>query len=95
MATTPKTPKPSRRNPFKPGSVLFGQFDAMLKAYADKHPDVVRVDGRRCLGNGWASAFWKGYDNKPPYLVAAGTPAYACYRAGQAQRLIDDAARVA
>lgn len=89
MGVAPKAPKPSRRNPFKAGSPLAQQFDTMLKAYSDRHPDVIHSDGRRCLGNTLSSAFWKGYDLTPPYLVARDTWAWACYRAGQTQRLLD------
>lgn len=88
-------PKPTQRNPFKDGSVLAKQFDGMLKAYADGHKDVLREGGaRRCMGNGWADNFWLGYDSAPPFRVPKGTPAWACYRAGQAQRLIDNARNV-
>ncbi|MBR8426178.1 hypothetical protein [Burkholderia cenocepacia] len=90
MNVAPKTPKPSRRNPFKAGNPLAQQFDTMLKAYAERHPDVIHPDGRRCLGNNASSAFWKGYDLTPPYLIGNGTWAWACYRAGQTQRLLDD-----
>lgn len=89
----PSMPKPAKRNPFKQGSPLAQQFDNILKAYADKHPDVIHPSGRRCLGNTMSSAFWKGYDLNPPYLVDKNTYAWACYRAGQTQRLRDDAAK--
>lgn len=83
-------PRPTRRNPFKPGGMLAKQFDAILKAYADGHRDVVR-GGVRCMGNGWAVPFWHGYDGFPAGVMAPrGTLAWACYRAGQAQRLIDN-----
>ena len=87
---TPKMPKPSKRNPFRVGSDLAKQFDSMLASYAARHPDIIHEDGRRCLGNTLSSAFWKGYDLLPPYLVDQGTWAWACYRAGQTQRLKDD-----
>ncbi|CAJ6621004.1 Uncharacterised protein [Burkholderia pseudomallei] len=90
MGLAPKTPKPARRNPFKAGSPLAQQFDTMLSAYAARHPDLMHADGRRCLGNTASSAFWKGYDLTPPYLVVSGSWAWACYRAGQTQRLHDD-----
>lgn len=88
----PRMPRPSERNPFKPGNLLFTQFDVMLKAYADKHPDVFHANGRRCIGNSQAGAFWKGYDLNPPYLIQKGSLAYACYRAGQTQRIKDNGA---
>lgn len=54
-----RAPKASRRNPFKAGSQLAQQFDAMLKAYADGHNDVVRDGGKgRSMGNSWADNFW-------------------------------------
>ena len=87
---TPKMPKPSKRNPFPVGSDLAKQYHSMLASYAARHPDIIHEDGRRCLGNTMSSAFWKGYDLLPPYLVAQGTWAWACYRAGQTQRLKDD-----
>lgn len=86
-----KAPKPSRRNPFKAGSPLAKQFDGLLQAYAIGHKDLVREGGTvRCMGNGWADNFWLGYDSVPPWRVPKGTLAWASYRAGQAQRLIDD-----
>lgn len=85
-----RVPSPSKRNPFKAGGMLAKQFDGMLKAYAERHPDVIRASGARCTGNGWACAFWAGYDNAAVKWVVSGTLAHACYRAGQAQRLIDD-----
>lgn len=77
---TPKLPKPPRaprRNPFKAGSLLAKQFDAVLEAHRIKHRDLMR--GR---GNAFASAFWKGYDNVPPFYPHDSL-AWACYRAGQ------------
>lgn len=86
-----RAPRASRRNPFKAGSPLARQFDSMLKAYADGHRDVVCEGGKgRSMGNSWADNFWLGYDGAPPFRVPQGTWAWACYRAGQAQRLIDD-----
>lgn len=85
-------PKPTLRNPFKAGSVMAKQFDGMLQAYAEGHRDIVREGGKvRCMGNSMATSFWRGYDSTPPHIVPKGTPAWACYRAGQAQRLLDDA----
>lgn len=67
------------------------QFDAILKAYAEGHRDVVRESGTaRCMGNSMAVAFWRGYDATPPYTTPRDSQAWACYRAGQAQRIIDD-----
>jgi hypothetical protein len=84
-------PTPSRRNQFKPGSGLARQFDGLLKAYALGHHDVVRNNGTvRCLSNSMASAFWRGYDSVPPVLFEKNTFGWAAYRAGQAQRLIDN-----
>lgn len=86
-----RAPRPSLRNPFKAGSMLARQFDGMLKAYAEGHRDVVREGGKtRCMGNSMASSFWRGYDSTPPHIVPRDALVWACYRAGQAQRLIDD-----
>jgi hypothetical protein len=86
-----KVPKPTRRNPFKAGSLLAKQFDTMLKAYADGHRDVVREGGTvRCMGNSLASSFWRGYDSTNPAIIPRDSFAWAAYRAGQAQRLIDN-----
>lgn len=85
-------PQPPRRNPFKAGGLLAKQFDAALAAYNTGSRDLIRDDGAtRCMGNGWACAFWAGYDSRPVKWVVPGTLAHACYRAGQAQRIKDDA----
>lgn len=80
------------RNPFR-HPTMRQQFDAIIGAYDKRHKDVVHVDRegryRRHLGNAWANNFWRGFDG-----VAAGrwdpasrqTPAYACWRAGEALR---------
>lgn len=84
-------PKAGRRNPFKAGGMFARQFDGMLKAYAEGHRDVVREGGKtRCMGNAMATAFWRGYDSAPPALIPRDSLVWACYRAGQAQRLIDN-----
>lgn len=84
-------PRPSLKNPFKIGSLFAKQFDGMLKAYGEGHRDVVRDGGTvRCMGNSMATAFWRGYDGAPPHLIPRNTAVWACYRAGQAQRILDD-----
>lgn len=88
---TVKTPKPTRRNPFAAGSTMAKQFDGMLKLYADGHRDVLRPGPTRGMGNSMAGAFWRGYDGQPPQTIPRNALSYACYRAGQAQRLIDNA----
>ena len=69
------------------------QFEAMVKAYDTRHKDLIRPDGNRCEGNGWASSFWKGYD--PDYAAmwsprwdrgSKNTIGYICWRAGIAVR---------
>ena len=73
------------RNPFKQ-PLLAKQFDAMIRVYETKHRDLIRADGGRCMGNAWATNFWRGYDGCKLMrwdAAAKQTPAYACYRAGQ------------
>lgn len=90
MNSESKPPRPTTRNPFKPSSMLARQFDAMLAAYASVHRDVIRENGTvRCMGNSLATAFWRGYDSTPPNIIQRDSLAWAAYRAGQAQRLID------
>lgn len=89
-STQATVPQPSRRNPFKPGGMPARQFDNMLKLYAEGHRDLVRPGPVRCMGNNMAVAFWKGYDRTPPHTIPKNTPLWACYRAGQTQRLVDD-----
>lgn len=87
-----RVPRPSLKNPFRVGSTFFKLFGGMLKAYSDGNRDVVRDGGTvRCMGNSMATAFWRGYDNAPPYTIPRNTLVWSCYRAGQAQRLLDDA----
>jgi len=86
-----QVPKPSLRNPFKAGGLLAKQFDGMLKAYEEEHRDVLRENGTvRCMGNIMATSFWRGYDNTPPHIVPRDAPVWACYGAGQAQRILDN-----
>jgi hypothetical protein len=88
-------PRPSRRNQFQAGSPLARQFDAMLRAYAIGHRDVL-LENRsgRSLSNSLSSAFWRGYDSVPPLTIPRGTFLWAAYRAGQAQRLADNQRQV-
>ena len=90
ISVSAAVPKPSRRNPFKAGGQPARQFEQMLKLYADGHRDLLRLGPARCMGNNMAVAFWRGYDSTPPHTIAKDTPLWACYRAGQAQRLLDD-----
>lgn len=84
-------PRPSLRNPFKAGSIMAKQFDGMLRLFAERHRDVLREGGAaRCMGNSMATSFWRGYDSAPPHVVPRNALVWACYRAGQAQRLLDD-----
>ena len=84
-----RVPKPLKRNPFKVGSILARQFDGMLKGYADGNRDIIRNGSSRCMGNSLATAFWRGYDSTPPLIIPRNALTWACYRAGQAQRMID------
>lgn len=85
-----QVPRPSRRNPFKVGGIFATQFNTMLKAYAAGHQDIVRQAGtRRHMGNALATAFWRGYDGTPPLVIPRNALVWACYRAGQTQRLLD------
>ena len=77
------------RNPFRVPQYA-KLFDGLLAAYARGHRDILR-DGTRCMGNSLASAFWRGYDAVPTTLFAPGTYGFVAYRAGQAQRRMDDA----
>lgn len=87
---TTAVPKATRRNPFKPGDMLAKQYDGMLRAYSTAHPDVI-LNGARCMGNSFAAPFWRGYDGASPGPIAPrGSLAWACYRAGQTQRLLDN-----
>jgi hypothetical protein len=78
-----RMPPPPRRNPFKAGSVMAGQFDTTVHAHLSKHRDLAR--GR---GNLLASMFWKGYDGKLA-LVDRQSLAWAAYRAGQFCRRLE------
>lgn len=90
LSASVAVPKPSRRNPFKAGGKAAILFDHMLTLYAEGHRDLLRTGPVRCMGNNMAVAFWRGYDSIPPHTIPKDTPVWACYRAGQAQRLLDD-----
>jgi len=81
-----RIPKPFNSNPFKPLSPLAKCFDAMLKAYDDKAPDLIHKDGRPNRGSSQACGFWDGFNGIPPQKQPFGSFAYACYRAGQTKR---------
>ena len=78
------------RNPFRTKPLRM-QFDAMLKAHGNNHPDLFRPDGSQRIGSSIAEYFWRGYNG---IRMGAGfndrdskqTFAYACFRAGESVR---------
>ena len=80
------------RNPFR-DRTLKGTFDAVVWCYQNKHRDIWKEPGGPWPGNAWAKSFWHGYDGA--YILrwdasSRNTPAYACFRAGQAVRKEED-----
>lgn len=81
------------RNPFRqPG--LRTQFEVMVEAYKNRHPDLLRADGTRCRGNSLATMFWRGFDNVKLGSrmlnwdrASKNSFGYACFCAGQAVAL--------
>jgi hypothetical protein len=83
------------RNPFR-NKIMKQQYDAAVLTYDTKHKAFIYVTGRRCLGNAWAGAFWRGFDGlfDDRWKKDAGsrqTPGYACWRAGKDIRAVLDA----
>ena len=76
------------RNPFR-DRTLKATFDIVVQCYVARHRDIWREPGAARPGNAWANNFWRGYDGVhiPNWdAYSRGTPAYACFRAGQAVR---------
>ncbi|MBY3155373.1 hypothetical protein HFO56_23905 [Rhizobium laguerreae] len=83
------------RNPFR-NKMMKQQYDAAVLTYDTKHKDFIYATGRRCLGNAWAGAFWRGFDGllDDRWKKDAGsrqTPGYACWRAGKDIKAVLDA----
>lgn len=89
LGSSLRVPRPTRHNPFKPGSHLARQYAGLLAAYANGSRDLLHPCRIRNTGSSLAGAFWRGYDGATPNTVPRSTLAWAAYRAGQTQRLID------
>ncbi|MAM41231.1 MAG: hypothetical protein CL949_22620 [Erythrobacter sp.] len=72
------------RNPFR-SKYMRGNFDAAVATYDSRHKDFIHPSGIRCVGNAWATHFWRGFDGiQSDYSGIKDSAAYAFYRAGQA-----------
>lgn len=75
------------RNPFRQ-RMRRRHFDVVVRAYQNRHPDIIRPSGARCLGNSIAGYFWRGYDNSIPErawdAASKEMMAYVSYAAGRA-----------
>jgi len=80
-----------RKNPFK-DPPLRKTYDAVIECYRTRHKDIWRPAGQPRPGNAWSNSFWRGYNrvqiNWDAY--SRSTPAYACYRAGEAVRAAEE-----
>lgn len=75
------------RNPFR-NRIRSAIFEAAVRCYRTRHPDLFRPDGRRASdASAQAMNFWRGYDGVTPERWRGDgreTNSYAFYRAGQA-----------
>lgn len=74
------------RNPFR-DKFMVEQFQAAILTYDTKHKNLMYPSGRRCIGNAWATNFWRGFEGMGREqwardTVSRKTPAYAFWRAG-------------
>lgn len=68
------------------------QYDLAVRAYRNRHKDLVCPDGTPHRGNTVAAHFWRGYEGVSVNWDAQSRTAciYAAYRAGQDMRIADD-----
>ena len=79
------------KNPFRQPTMA-KQFDLIVKAYENRHPDLIRPSGPH-RGNTLATNFWRGYEGVYPESrwdsYSKQCPIYACFRAGQMIRALE------
>lgn len=87
----PTTPDATIRNPFRRQMQRDG-FAEMVHNWRTHSSLLFNPDGTRCMGNGFASSFWKGYDgavcgfgglNNYSDRASREIIAYIYFRAGQ------------
>jgi hypothetical protein len=71
-------------NPFKT-EFMRKNYDAAIKTYDAKHHNFIYSNNRRCIGNAWATNFWRGFDGLKLNWDSTSkqTPSYAMWRAGR------------
>lgn len=73
------------RNPFR-DRMMRDVYDNAVQAFDEKRRLLFFPDGSRCLGNGFASFFWRGYDGVTPGQWDRASKrmlGYAAWRAGR------------
>jgi hypothetical protein len=72
------------RNPFRT-EFMRRNYDAAISVYDERHRNFIYPSGRRCVGNSWATHFWRGFDGMKANWDSSSeqSPAYAMWRAGQ------------
>lgn len=72
------------RNPFR-DQFMRKSYDAAVQTYDTKHRNFIYPWGTRCIGNAWATNFWRGYDGMQRNWDKASkeSPAYAMWCAGR------------
>ncbi len=72
------------RNPFRT-KFMRANYEAAIKTYDEMHRNFIYPSGRRCLGNAWATNFWRGFDGLSRNWDKASkqTASYAMWRAGR------------
>lgn len=83
------------RNPFKTG-FMRRNYDGAIRTYDTKHHNFIyEASGTRCVGNGWATNFWRGFDGLKLNWDADSkqTASYAMWCAGRDIRKAIDSPR--
>lgn len=72
------------RNPFKT-KFMRDNYAAAVRTYDAKNRSFIYPNDRRCIGNGWATHFWRGFDGISRNWDHASkqTVAYAMWCAGR------------
>lgn len=72
------------RNPFQNPEMRKG-YDRAILCYDEKKESLITKEGRRCIGNSWATRFWQGFDGQLEGKWTASdkkTSGYVFWRAG-------------
>lgn len=77
------------RNPFRT-DWMRANYDVAVGCFAQKHKSFFHPNGERCIGNSWATRFWRGFDGIGGNWDAESkrSAAYAMHCAGRDIRVV-------